>query len=55
MQPDGTRLIFWLDLIVLLTGALMAIRGQWDYVLAAIIALALMNSYDTFANRRNRP
>ncbi len=55
MNVDGTRVIFWLDVVVLLVGFFMALRGKWDFVLAMAIALVLMNGADSLANRRNRP
>jgi hypothetical protein len=55
MNSDGTRLIFWLDVLVLLIGVFMAMWGKWDFVLAMAIALVLMNGFDTFQNRRPKP
>ena len=55
MNPDGTRLIFWLDVLVLLIGVFMALWGKWDFVLAMAIALVMMNGFDTLQNRRRKP
>ncbi len=55
MNADGTRLVFWLDLLVLFVAVFMALRGKWDYVLAMAIALVLMNTFDGFWGRRQKP
>ena len=52
-MQDGTRLIFWLDLAVLLVMAILVIAGQWDFVLALFIGLLFMNYFDGWWNRRN--
>ena len=51
-MPNETRLIFWLDLVVLLVVAGLVIAGQWDFVLALFIALIFMNYFDGWWNRR---
>ncbi|NLX42572.1 MAG: hypothetical protein GXY79_03735 [Chloroflexi bacterium] len=51
MNSDGTRLIFWLDLLVLMVGIGAAMLGKWDFVLAMAIALLLMNGYNTLWNQ----
>lgn len=51
-MPNETRLIFWLDLVVLLVIAGLVIAGQWDFVLALFIALIFMNYFDGWWNRR---
>jgi len=50
---DGTRLIFWIDLAVLLIVAGLVVAGQWDWVIALFIALALMNYFDRWRSRRS--
>ncbi len=52
-MQDGTRLIFWLDLVVLLVMAGLVIAGQWDFVLALFIALIFMNYFNNWWSRRH--
>jgi hypothetical protein len=54
-MQNGTRLIFWLDLFVLLTIAALVIAGQWDFVIALFIALIFMNYFDSWWSRRHGP
>jgi hypothetical protein len=54
MNSDGTRLIFWLDILVLLVGAILVALHQWDWVLALVIGLVMMNYFDRVARRRHR-
>ncbi len=51
INSDGTRLIFWLDLLVLMVGIGAVMLGKWDFVLAMAIALLLMNGYNTLWNQ----
>lgn len=51
-MKDGTRLIFWIDLAVLLILTGLIIAGQWDFVIALFIALLLMNYFDRWLERR---
>jgi hypothetical protein len=52
-MQDGTRLIFWLDLVVLLLIAVLVIAGQWDFVVALFVALVFMNYFDGWWGRRH--
>jgi len=54
MLRDGTRLIFWVDLGILLIIALLVLMGQWDYVIALGIGLIILNLTDRLQNRRRR-
>lgn len=45
-MQDGTRLIFWIDVVILLVVALLVLLGQWDFVVALFIALVLLNYFD---------
>jgi len=51
-MKDGTRPIFWLDLVILLLVAALVLLHQWDYVLALVIGLGVMNYFDRFHSRR---
>ena len=46
MLPDGTRLIFWIDLAILLIVSALVLAGQWDFVIALFIALIILNYFD---------
>ena len=52
-MKDGTRLIFWLDLIILLVVSGLAVAGQWDFVLALVVGLAVMNYFDRWWQRHD--
>jgi F0F1-type ATP synthase assembly protein I len=55
MNSDGTRLIFWLDLLVLLIAVILFILHQWDWLVALVIGLVIMNYFDHIAQRRQDP
>jgi hypothetical protein len=42
-RSDGTRLIFWLNLLVVLVLIVLLALGQWDFLLAGVIAFLLLN------------
>lgn len=42
-MPEGTRLIFWLDTLLVILLVIFAILGKWDWVLAITIALFIIN------------
>jgi membrane protein implicated in regulation of membrane protease activity len=50
---DGTRLIFWVDIIILLILTLLILAGQWDFVIALFVALLLLNYFDRWWSRRH--
>ena len=49
---DGTRLIFWIDVLVLIVLAILVIAGQWDWVIALFVALVFLNYFDRWRERR---
>jgi hypothetical protein len=51
-MKDGTRLIFWIDLVVLLVLTLLIAMGQWDFVIALFLALVLLNYFDRWFSQR---
>ncbi|MFP3896355.1 MAG: hypothetical protein ACLFV5_05915 [Anaerolineales bacterium] len=51
-MKDNTRLIFWIDIIVLLVLTLLIATGQWDFVIALFLALILLNYFDKWWSRR---
>ena len=51
-MKDGTRLIFWIDLIVLIALVFLILAGQWDFVIALFIALLMLNYFDRWLSRR---
>jgi hypothetical protein len=50
-MPDGTRIVFWVDLLVLLVLAILVVARQWDWVIALFIALVIMNYFDRWWSR----
>lgn len=54
IMKDGTRLIFWIDIVVLLVLAALILAGQWDFVIALFLALVIMNYFDRWRKRRSR-
>ena len=51
---DGTRLVFWLDVLILIVVAFLVLAQQWDWVIALFVALIVMNYFDHWASRRKR-
>lgn len=48
---DGTRLIFWVDIIILLVIMFLVLAGKWDFVIAVFIALLVLNYFDSWWSR----
>ena len=53
-MENGTRLIFWIDMAVLCTVAVLVLAGQWDYVIALMVGLVVLNYFDRWHSRRRR-
>jgi len=53
-MQDGTRLIFWLDVLILIVVVFLVLAQQWDFVIALFVALVVMNYFDHWASRRKR-
>ena len=53
IMRDGTRLIFWIDIVVLLVLAALILAGQWDFVIALLLALVILNYFDRWRSRRS--
>jgi hypothetical protein len=51
---DGTRLIFWIDMLVLIVLAFLILTGKWDFVIALFLALIFLNFFDQWRNRGPR-
>ena len=49
---DGTRPIFWLDVALVLVVAILVLMRQWDYVVALLIGLLVMNYFGPWRRRR---
>jgi len=49
---DQTRLIFWLDLFIVIVVAILVLAGQWDWVIALLVGLVVMNYFDYRHSRR---
>ena len=52
MSDEKTRVIFWLDLAILVVVAFLVLAGQWDYVLALLVALVVLNYFDRWRGGR---
>ena len=52
-MKDGTRLIFWLDVAIVLVVAGLVLARQWDFAVALVIGLIVMNYFDRFHSRRH--
>jgi len=50
-MPDGTRLVFWLDVLLVVVLMILALAQQWDFVVALLIAMVVMNTFDRLASR----
>ncbi|NLD71969.1 MAG: hypothetical protein GX649_04550 [Chloroflexi bacterium] len=51
-MKDGTRVIFWLDTALVLVVAILVLMRQWDYVVALLIGLLVMNYFGPWRRRR---
>jgi ABC-type proline/glycine betaine transport system permease subunit len=51
-MQDGTRLIFWIDMAVLCAVAFLVLAGQWDFVVALMIGLVVLNYFDRWRSGR---
>jgi len=49
---DGTRLIFWVDVLILIVLAMLVAAGQWDWVIALFVALTFLNYFDRWRAKR---
>jgi hypothetical protein len=49
---DGTRLIFWLDILILITIVILVILGKWDWVIAVVIGMVVVNYFDRWRSKR---
>lgn len=52
MKTDGTRVIFWIDVAVLVALAFLLVTRKWDYIIALVIALVILNYFDHWWGRR---
>lgn len=52
MLKDGTRLIFWIDIGILLLVCGLMLAGQWDFVIALFVALVVLNYFDRWRSHR---
>jgi hypothetical protein len=54
IMGDGTRLIFWIDIIVLFVLAGLILAGKWDYVIAFFLSLVVLNFFDQWRSKNRR-
>ncbi|MCE5259246.1 MAG: hypothetical protein LLG44_09340 [Chloroflexi bacterium] len=43
-MADGTRPIFWLNMLLVTIMAMLVALGKWDWALAVLIALVVVNT-----------
>ena len=41
--PDGTRYIFWLNMLMVFALVVLLVMGQWDFLLAAVLVFFVLN------------
>lgn len=49
---DGTRLIFWLDILIFMAIIILCILGKWDWVIAVVIGMFVVNYFDRWRSKR---
>ena len=42
-RSDGTRRVFWFNLLLIFVLAALLILGQWDFLLAGVLLLLVIN------------
>lgn len=42
-RRDGTRYIFWVNMLVVFGLVILLVMGQWDFLLAGVLLLILLN------------
>lgn len=42
-RSDGTRYIFWLNMLIVFGLVVLLAMGQWDFLLAGVLAFFLLN------------
>ena len=42
-QPEGTRYIFWLNMLIIFGLIVVLVLGQWDFLLAGVLLLLVLN------------
>ena len=42
-RSDGTRYIFWLNMLIVFGLVVLLVMGQWDFLLAGVLAFFLLN------------
>ncbi len=52
-MADGTRPIFWLDMLLVTIMAMLVALGKWDWALAVLIALAVVNTVKRLQGKDN--
>jgi len=52
-MPEGTRLVFWLDVFLVIVLFVMSVLGKWDWALVVIIALLIINIASRIGSRND--
>jgi len=52
-MPEGTRLVFWLDVFFVIVLFVMSVLGKWDWALVVFIALLIINIASRIGSRND--
>lgn len=53
-MTDGTRPIFWLNVLLAFAAAILVVLGKWEWVLVVAIAVVILNLVNRI-NGQGRP
>jgi len=42
-QPEGTRYIFWLNMLIIFGLVILLVLRQWDFLLAGVLLFFVLN------------
>ncbi|MEA3346076.1 MAG: hypothetical protein U9Q78_07545 [Chloroflexota bacterium] len=42
-RSDGTRFIFWLNMLIIFAFIVLLVMGQWDFLLAGVLIFVVLN------------
>lgn len=42
-QSDGTRYIFWVNMLIVFVLVVLLVMGQWDFLLAGVLLFFVLN------------
>lgn len=53
-MTDGTRPIFWLNILFVMALGILAVMGQWDWVVVIFLAMLMTNVVAYLRNKRGQ-